>query len=369
MGEIADDASKAVANLLLNCARGHFGQSVMIVHEPKDEQFYEPALPEFVADKVRGLGFEVGLHEVPFQEEVKDPSPELINAMNSVDHTIFLARLGDQMRFREIKQAGSKIISYALDRDMLVSGFGTADYRGFEALKSTINKAIVNADEIHVTCPEGTDYKGYVKDAEEELVDVSLKRFPMSIFTPVPARHFQGQIAQVGFLTGTGSQYYTPYACEIEKVLFIEFDGNVITGFSGSETDVASAEGHYNFVANKFGIDPFYVHSWHAGIQPACAFPMPAAESFERWSGGAFGNPRLLHFHTCGQYPPGEISINFVDPTIMLDDQLVWEEGTLYPERLSGGAEILDAYPSLRKVFQEPSRDIGLGKAGRLSFT
>lgn len=369
MDEIADGDSKAVANLLLNCAKGETGQSVIIIHEPKDEQFYDSALPEFVADKVRDLGFEVGLHEVPFQEEIKDPDPGVIKAMNSVDHTIFLARLGDQMRFREIKKSGSKIISYALDRDMLVSGFGTADYRGFEALKCVINKAIVNADEIHVTCPKGTDFKGYVKNSEEELLDVSLKRFPMSIFTPVPARHFKGQIAQVGFLTGTGSRYYTPYACEIEKTLFIEFDGNVIKGFSGSETDIANAEGHYNFVANKFGIDPFFVHSWHAGMHPACAFPMPAAESFERWSGGAFGNPRLLHFHTCGQYPPGEISINLVDPTIKLDNQAVWDKGTLYPERLSAGKEILDAYPSLNKVFQEPSKDIGLGTAGRLSFT
>ena len=84
MGEIADGARKAVANLLLNCAKGEFGQSVMIVHEPKDEQFYDPALPEFVAEKVRDLGFEVGLHEVPFQKEVKDPSSELINAMNLI---------------------------------------------------------------------------------------------------------------------------------------------------------------------------------------------------------------------------------------------------------------------------------------------
>lgn len=40
MDEIADGDSKAVANLLLNCAKGETGQSVIIIHEPKDEQFY-----------------------------------------------------------------------------------------------------------------------------------------------------------------------------------------------------------------------------------------------------------------------------------------------------------------------------------------
>lgn len=52
MDEIADGDSKAVANLLLNCAKGETGQSVIIIHEPKDEQFYDSALPEFVADKI-----------------------------------------------------------------------------------------------------------------------------------------------------------------------------------------------------------------------------------------------------------------------------------------------------------------------------
>ena len=79
IGEFAKDASKTVENLLLNCARGHPGQSFLIVHEPTDEQFYDPALPEVVvvADKARDLGFAVDLQEIPFEKEVKDPSPEL----------------------------------------------------------------------------------------------------------------------------------------------------------------------------------------------------------------------------------------------------------------------------------------------------
>ena len=105
----------------------------------------------------------------------------------------------------------------------------------------------------------------------------------------------------------------------------IEFSGNKITGFQGDAADVTAAKNHYRFVANKYGIDPFYIHSWHAGIHPSCSFNEPASRSFERWSGAAFGNPRLLHFHSCGKYPPGEISLNIVDPTISVDGEIIWD--------------------------------------------
>ncbi len=68
---------------------------------------------------------------------------------------------------------------------------------------------------------------------------------------------------------------------------------------------MARAEAQYAHVAGLYGIDGGIVHSWHAGIHPGCAFAGSAHDSYERWSGSAFGNPRLLHFHTCGAYAPG----------------------------------------------------------------
>ena len=37
-------------------------------------------------------------------------------------------------------------------------------------------------------------------------------RFPMPVFTPVPATTFSGKVALCGFLTGTRSRYYDDYA-------------------------------------------------------------------------------------------------------------------------------------------------------------
>ena len=119
-------------------------------------------------------------------------------------------------------------------------------------------------------------------------------------------------------------------------------------------------------MAETFGIDPHVMHSWHPGIHPGCAYHAPARDNLERWAGAAFGNPRLLHFHTCGDYAPGEISLNVLDPTVTVDGVAVWDEGAFRPELVPGGAEILARYPCVRAAFEAPVREVGLGPSGRL---
>jgi hypothetical protein len=131
---------------------------------------------------------------------------------------------------------------------------------------------------------------------------------------------------------------------------------------------VAAAEGHYADVAAKFGLIKDYVHSWHAGIHPGCEYLRPAGEHMERWSGSAFGNPRILHFHTCGDYPPGEISLNVLDPTVRLDGVAVWDNGVLHPERIVGGAELLAAYPDMAAAFRNPATQVGQAACGNFSL-
>jgi hypothetical protein len=148
----------------------------------------------------------------------------------------------------------------------------------------------------------------------------------------------------------------------------VNFEGNRITGFEGSDSDVAAAKSHYENVAEKYGLDTYFVHSWHAGIHPGCTFPDAAGDNFERWSGSAFGNPRLLHFHTCGAYPPGEISLNVLDATVRIDGVAVWDAGILHPERIEGGAALLDAFPDMKQSFLHPAKDVGQADCGNLRF-
>jgi len=249
-------------------------------------------------------------------------------------------------------------VCYALDAVMLGSGFGTVDHAAMLALKDAVNAAMRGAREIRVTCPAGTNFAG--PGGTVLPGDVGIRRFPMSVFTPVSAQAFSGVVALPGFLVGTGSRYYDPYGVSYEGRLLAWFEKGRLTGFEGDRAAVNLAETQYDHVAGLFGIDRDCVHSWHVGIHPGCGFPAPPAEDFRRWSGGAFGNPRLLHFHTCGNYPPGEISWNVLDPTVMMDGMTLWNRGVLDPWALPGGSEILDTWPDLRAAFEEPVRVVGV---------
>jgi len=358
---------QGVRNLLLNCAQVTAGQRLLLVHETEAEGYYDPGLVPEITCVAHQIGLITQTSAVALNRDVSDPGPELQALMQAADCTVFLARLGDQIRFHTSTGAGRQIILYALDRDMLASPFGTVDYAAFEALKQTIDQAIARAGHIHVTCPAGTDFEGGPA-AIEAAGDVTRTRFPMSVHAPVPAQHFAGRVAQKGFLTGTGSCYYMPYACEIKDTLFVDFDGTRITGFDGAPRDVAAASAHYDFVAKTCGTEPHYVHSWHTGIHPGCCYTGPAGANFERWSGCAFGNPRLLHFHTCGAMPPGEISLNVLDPTVRLDGVAVWEGGVLHPNRVAGGAALLERFPDMAAVFAAPARQVGQSARGQLAY-
>jgi len=363
------DMEKGAHNLLIGCGQLKQGDSLLVLYESAELSYYDRAIVDGVRQGAESLGIVASFQEVAFNPQVADPSAELMANMMAADRTLFLARMGDQIRFRPSMDGIRPIVSYALDGDMLASSFGQADYQAFLRLKGAVNSCLAKATDIRVTCPLGTDFEGPCADYSNETGDVTVARFPMSVFTPAPAANFAGKIAQRGFLVGTGSQYYVPYGCELQETLFVNFDGHTITGFEGSEKDVAAAEAHYAHVAEIFDIDKTFVHSWHAGIHPGCDYKQPASASFERWSGGAFGNPRLMHFHTCGAYAPGEISLNILDPTIAIDGVKVWDAGRFYPERIDGGVEIFNEFPQIRDVFENPAQNCGQGSDGQLSFT
>ncbi|MDZ7602425.1 MAG: hypothetical protein U1A06_13720 [Hoeflea sp.] len=364
-----DDAAvlAGARNLLANCAGMRPGETLLVLHEDPGLGYYGPGLAEAIIEAAAAMGIRATECRIPFDPDVDAPPEDLRRAMLAADRTLFIARMGDQLRFNAELSSVRPIVCYALDREMLGSPFGRAPYRAFVALKACIDTALARASTIRVTCPLGTDFSGPGVAFPGTVGDVSVARFPMSVFTPAPAAAYRGRVAQAGFLVGTGSRYYEPYGVALSNTLFIAFDGNRITGFEGDADDVETARRHYAFVADRFGIERDFVHSWHAGIHPGCAFPGQAGDNLERWSGAAFGNPRLLHVHTCGAYAPGEICWNVVDPTIRIDGVAVWENGRLHPERVPGGAEILAAEPLVAAAFASPAQAIGLAPDGRLA--
>lgn len=351
---------RGATNLLVECAQLGDGDRLLLVHEEPGRGYYDDQLVTIIVDVAQDLGIDVELFECPFDPWATVVPAAIKEKMRSDVMTLFLARIGDQLRFSDLGSKGRAIVSYALDIQMLGSGFGTGSYQIFGELKKAIDAVVHGAKEIHISCPNGTECVGRAPKVYGQREDVSILRFPMSIFSPVPAGEFTGKVAMPGFLVGTGSIYYRPYAVELPGALFANLENGRLTHFEGNKDAVSLADSHYDFVSKKFAIDRNYVHSWHAGIHPGCTFQGNASDDYERWSGSAFGNPRLLHFHTCGAYAPGEISWNIVDPTISADGVDIWKDGVLDISKVPRGEEILQLSGDVARLFKFPETSIGL---------
>lgn len=359
------DLRRGALNLLVGCVGARAGQSLLIVREPDGEDFFEPGLADFLTSEAAGLGLAVTVREEPFDPEATALPSSLAEATTGVDHTLFLARLGDQLRFQAMPPGSRATVSYVLDLEGLASCFGTAPYADFLALKRVFDALWAEASEIRITCRHGTDLLGRSSAAAGvRPADTSVRRFPMQIFAPVPAAGFSGRVAVAHMLCGTGSRYYQPFGFRLDAPLSAMVAEGRLLRFEGDAATVARAEAHHADIAGRYGIDGGFVHSWHAGIHPGCAFRRSAHGDYERWSGSAFGNPRILHFHTCGAYAPGEICWNVIDPTVTADGVTVYDAGRILPEAVPGMPEILAGSPHLAALFASPDRRIGLDEAG-----
>ena len=355
---------RGVRNLLDACAQTRRGQRLLIVEEEPGLGFYDDRLGPIIADCAAEWGLEVERRLTSFSPDVSAMPADLDAALKSFDHVLFLARVGDQLRFTAMPDSARPIVSYVLDEGSLGSPFAGASYRCFEELKYALDRLMAGARHIRITCPLGTEYSGRLTP---ELPpsggltrDVTIKRFPVSVFSPVKAENFSGRVAVMHCLAGTGSRYYEPYGLRIDEPVFARVEGNRVVGWEGEPAIVAQVRSHYDDVAGRYDIERDFVHSWHAGIHPACAYSGDALDNLERWSGSAFGNPRLLHFHTCGAYAPGEICWNVVDATVRIDDVPIWENGRLFPDRFAEGRQLLARSPDLAELFENPRREIGL---------
>ncbi len=349
-------------NLLVNCAEVRTGDRLLIAYEPESFGYFDPDIREDIANSAREMGLHVTLVDVGYEPTRTDLPDSVASQLAEVDVILFLSRLGDQLRFSDLPSGPRFVVCFALNSHLLNSPFGTADYRAFVRAKTAVDQRVLAAREIVLTCPAGTLVTGQVPQGVTEAQDTSSLRFPMSVFSPVAADAFSGRVSLGGFLTGTGSQYYDDYTIEFDGPVFAMLEAGRLTGFDGSSADVGKANAHYDRVAAQFGLDRNFVHSWHAGIHPGCGFPWDMRQSYERWGGAAFGNPRVMHFHTCGAYAPGEISWNVFDPTIEVDGLKLWETGQFHLERLPEGQEILETYPCAADVFSNPDRNVGLNE-------
>jgi hypothetical protein len=252
-------------------------------------------------------------------------------------------------------------MSYALNREILASGYGQLRHSAMIALKNAIDTVTLGARCIEITCPLGTHVKGTPGNTLAEGGEVTVSRFPMGVPKPVLANDFTGVVKLTHYLTPAGSKVYEPAYLKLPSVISANIEGTRIANITGDAELVEAFKGHYEQVAKKFELDAFYIDSWHAGIHPLMCYDMPASTDPVRWSQTVFPNPRFLHFHTCGTGPPGEICWMILDPTILINGVALWENGRLHPERFTETLEVLRLAPDLTSAFAAPICKVGLG--------
>lgn len=363
LGSLAHlDLASGADNLLHGCIDAKAGERLLVLREDSRHGFYDCAAAAFVADYARIIGLDVMEMDVDAPDEGLGLPPGVSEAMLHVDHALFFARIGDQLRFEVMPGHCSKTVSYAFDAACLGSRFGTTPHGLMSELKALIDRRVAAAGEIRVTCPLGTDLIGKPLGMTPDVMDgeVTVRRFPLTVFKPVPAQGFSGKVALSRWLVGSGAHYYEPYEARLEGTVFAWLDAGRIVGYEGSADIVDKVSQHHERVGRMFGIDPTLVHSWHAGIHPQTFYPLPAGHNLARWSSLAFGSPRYLHFHVCGVEPPGEVSWTVIDATVTLDSEAAWDRGRLAFADTADARAILDRYPEGATMFAEPMMDIGI---------
>ena len=353
------DLAEGARNLLLNCADLRPEETLLIVCEDPDLGWYDKKMFRVLADEARSLGLTPTLLDVGAPENVRSTS--ITQAIDAHTCTVFLSRMGDQERFADPVPGKKTVMCYTRDGAALASLYGRTNHQALLQLKAAVNDILLGSEIVHITCPLGTDISGNVSKTERESPgDVSVRRFPMGVPQPLDASEMSGQVALARYLTPTGSNTYDPASLAIDGTVIADVSMGRVTNLTGNPKDVGRIRKHYLMVANLFAIDGDVVHSFHAGIHPGSAYTKDVAHDPDCWSNSAFTNPRVLHFHTCGDYPPGEICWMVIDHTLTVDGKALWEHGRLCVNAFDETAYCLDDWPELRPLFASPSSAIGI---------
>jgi len=354
-----DNLAQGARNLLLNCAGLKAGDRVLIVHEDPALGWYDKQAPMALGKEAEAMGMLAAFLEVGGPED-EESSLKADRKAVDYDCVVYMARIGDLDRFAVGADSKIRVMCYARDADALASAYGRTHHDAMLGLKEAVNDVLLGADRIEVSCPLGTAFSCDITDRAREAGDVAVRRFPMGVPQAVLADGFTGRVALARYLTPTGNRSYEPASLALDETVFATVEAGRIKGYEGDARTVAQVQNHYKTVSDIFGIDPEFVHSWHAGIHAGATFKKVAADDPDRWSNNVFTNPRFLHIHTCGAYAPGEICWMVLDPTVSVDGQDLWQRGQLCLEGFEPLRQQAEKWPSLAELLANPSNDIGL---------
>ncbi len=324
------DPREGARNLLLNCLGVVPGQRIVIAAEDPAEEFYDAFAAACILEVADELGCQASLLPCPRVCGPEALPASIFEAAEGADHIVFQARAGDQVRFTRLPGSAAKTMSYALDIGLLGSQFCTLHHLFMREVLERFESELNSAGLWRITCPLGTDVSGTQVAADgnaAEVEDFTLLLFPVPIHRPVSCSTMNGRVAVAHWLMSTANHAYENSFLKLEEPVMAVIEDGRIADFEGPKELVRRIRSHYGRVSKLYDIDEDVVHSWHAGIHPKAFYPLSATSNIDRWGSVAFANPRYLHFHTCGNYAPGEIAWSLFDATVELDGRVYWEAG------------------------------------------
>lgn len=323
------DAIAGAKNLLENCLSVRSGEQVLIIGEDCSTAHFDAKICDVVCNVASGMGLKSEKIIVGETRGAGDFPDHVTQAMQHADHTVFFARLGDQLRFCPLPGKGTKTMCYTLDSNYLANDFAKAHFTLTEKVLDELLKIIAGARTFRITCRNGTDLNGELppqNTLEEAITDFSVKLFPTMIFPPVTCAAMSGDLVLQKWLTSSSTNVYEDSVFELKEDVIAKISHGTITEFIGPQEEANRVKRHFEHVGKFAGGDPFAINSWHTGINPGTFYSANPIDDPEKWGTVAYGSPRFTHFHGCGN-DPGDIAICLLDATISFDDRTLWRDG------------------------------------------
>lgn len=331
-----DDVRSAARNMLVDGCDMKAGDEVLILNE---NGITEPAVSDIIEDEARKLG---GRVHVMWTDTVKGPEdlpPSVVKAFESPDVTVFNHMIAGVLRLVPFNGRGMKMLNFLQTWDQLGSPFGRVPYKVWLEVLKELGPRLGQARTWRITCPLGSDFSGSIPqpgqsprggkatDAKSTGDGFTLRTFPLGVCQVFGSMQASGRLA-VRWLTPSGVHVFEPNGIALPSPVMLEIDNGHITGFEGDAEAVSQLRAYMEKCGSEMGKDPYIVNSWHAGINPRCGVTAgPEQQGLDQWMYMVHANPRIVHLHTIGAAPPGEMSIPVVDPTIEFDGEKVWDKG------------------------------------------
>lgn len=342
-------------NLLNGCMEVKEGEELLVVREQPGSAYYDEAVGDCILETAREIGLRT--HELrTARVEGPEKVPAVVGAaMEAVDHTLFLARIGDQMRFKALPGRCTKTVCYALDREILASAVCRTPYALTHEVLALLQAEIDTVRRWKLTCALGTEIEGTCRPPIGSSQSFTVRIFPEGPFRSIPCDDAKGRIV-TRWLPASATHCYQPFGLALDAPVTLWVDGGRIVEITGAPTTVQAVREHYRSVSSEFGIDAWAVHSWHAGTNPRILCPWLLREDIERWNGVMHSHTRYAHLHTCGAYAPGEIALAVLDPSIEFDGIPFWSQGRLLFLEREEAIAIRDRYPGEARAFELENR-------------